>query len=124
MSTYLAPPEGYDPTKTLVRASHVLRYLLVTYPNTVVTHAQVCEVLGRPVSRNATSTAARNLREGPLGLPIVSPGGGGYVLLVPVRGWSDDECCLVCRHMTVLGTCKRLKGRPVRNREWCWGWEA
>ena len=120
----LTAPEGYDATREVARASDVLHYLLTAYPNTVVTAETVAEVLGRPVSAQAVSSAAKRLRErrGRFAPNVHSQRGLGYVLLVPVPATGEDRCG-TCRHRSVIGTCTRLKGRPVEDAETCWGWE-
>lgn len=123
MNALIAAPEGYDATKHAEHASRVLRYLLTAYPNTVIGHADVCAVLGYEVTAQAVSNAAGRLRRGTFGLNIASRSGlgGGYVLLVPVTA-ADGECCRHCRQRSLIGTCRRLKGRPVEPDQWCWGW--
>jgi hypothetical protein len=125
MNALISPPDGYDATREVAHASDVLRYLLVTWPNTVITAADVAEVIGRPVSAATVSIAARRLRERrrSFGLPIHSQRGLGYVLLVPVPA-SGTMRCASCSHRSVIGTCRRLKGRPVEDGECCWGFAA
>lgn len=124
MTSLICAPEGYDAVKAPERAPRVLRYLLTTYPNTVISGADVCEVLGYPVGATAISNAARRLRQGPFGLPIRSrrSSGGGYVLLVPVPA-TGKRSCANCRSRSVILTCRELKGRPVGANEWCWAWQ-
>ena len=98
----------------------MLRYLLETYPNTVITSGAVCEALGRPVARQTVGKAAQKLTRGSFGSHIHSQAGLGYVLLVPVPA-TNGEACEVCAHRSVIGTCRRLKGRPVDDATWCWG---
>ena len=124
MSSLICAPEGYDAVRSHSHASRVLRYLLVSYPNQVVSHRKVCEVLGYEVTATAVSNAAARLRSGPFGLPIRSRSsvGGGYVLLVPVPA-TGEHCCGSCKHRSLIETCSELKGRPVSPRDWCWAWE-
>ena len=121
----LQTPDGYDATRHAAHASRVLRYLLTTYPNQVVAHRDVCEVLGYEVTPQATSNAATRLRAGAFGLNIVARAGkgGGYVLQVPVPA-AGRQRCATCAACSLIGTCKRLKGRPVEPGEWCWSWSC
>ena len=90
----ITAPAGYDATTANEHASRVLRYLLALYPNQVIRHSDVCDVLGYKVTPQATSNAATRLRAGAFGLNIASRGGrcGGYVLLVPVPSTSRKRC--------------------------------
>jgi hypothetical protein len=124
VTSLICAPEGYDAVRTQSRSSRVLRYLLVTYPNQVISHRQVCEVLGYEVGSTAVSNAASRLRSGPFGLPIRSlrGNGGGYILLVPVPA-GGDQSCGCCKNRSLISTCSVLKGRPVGPREWCRAWQ-
>jgi hypothetical protein len=123
MSSIITAPAGYDAVKGAEHASRALRYLLTTYPNRMISHREVCDVVGFQVCPQAVSNAAARLRSGAFGLHILSRGGirGGYVLLVPVPA-SDERRCASCGARSVIGTCRRLKGRPVSPGEWCWAW--
>lgn len=121
--TIITAPDGYDAAVKAESASHMLRYLLTAYPNTVVGHRDVCDALGYEVGASAVSNAAHRLRRGGLGLNIASRGGrgGGYVLMAPVPAMTADSCG-ACHYRTLIGTCKRLKGRPVEIGQWCYGY--
>lgn len=121
MTSIISPPEGYDATREVASASVVLRYLLMTRPNTVVTHHDVCERLGREVTPQAVSNAAARMRRGSFGLHIWSQRGLGYVLLTPVPCRGKNRCAN-CSSRSLMGTCRRLKGLPVDPSEVCWGW--
>lgn len=119
----LAPPDGYEATTEVAHASRVLRYLLTSYPNTVIGHRDVCDVLGREVSPQAVSNAAARLSAGSFGMHIYSRRGLGYVLLTPVAA-PGPHSCYSCGYRSIIGTCRRLKGRPVAIGEWCYAWQA
>lgn len=121
MTPVLTAPEGYDATVKPAQASKVLRYLLTGNPNTIVTCADVIDVLGYEVTRTTIHAAADVMRRGPFGLTIVAKRTGGYMLLVPVPATGPD-CCDTCGACSVIGACRTLKGRPVERRPWCGGW--
>jgi hypothetical protein len=111
MSTVTAP----EPT-----TRRVLLRLLVETPNETVTHSDVCAVLGREVSRQAVSNAARRLGRD---VAIDSRAGavGGYRLLLPVPG--GEHACANCARYGTYGFCKRLQ-RVTRPKQWCGGWRT
>lgn len=123
----IAPPAGKAEQERRASSTQVLRHLLSNRPNQVVTHADVCEALGYAITPQAVCNAARSLRSGPFGMPIVTHHGpgGGHILLVPVLTLGRERC-LNCASRTPLGAC-RLTSRPrcprlVDLNEWCKGW--
>ena len=94
--------------------------LLTENPNVLVTRTQVFAELGREVSRNAVSKAARRLRRS-MAIDGYVGAGGGYRYLVPVSYDGDGRSCATCAQHGRYGMCQRLQRRTSDNQV-CGGW--
>ena len=101
-------------------ARRALLRLLTAHPNEVIGHRRVCDELGHHVSHAAVHAASKRLGRD-MAIESLHGTGGGYVHLMPVLSLGRERCCTCASH-TLLGTCKRLSGRPVQPNERCWGW--
>lgn len=115
--TVYAPPQTPDtgipdplPREGTVRRA--LLDLLLMYPNEVVRSSEVRARLGRDVSRNAVSDAAKWLR---VTMPVVAHygAGGGYMLARRVTATGDARC-LNCRSKVgILPVSCAFMGGPI-----------
>jgi len=99
-----------------------LLMLLTENPNELVTRSEVFVVLGREVSRNAVSKAARRLRRC-MAIDGIVGVGGGYRYLVPVNCNGEGQCCATCTQHTRYGMCLRLN-RRTSDYQVCGGWRS
>jgi DNA-binding IscR family transcriptional regulator len=103
-----------------LRTYEALLRLVAANPNRLITRDEVLVELGREVSRNAISKAARRLARS---MPIESVRGtaGGYMLLVPVNCNGVARCCRGCAYHGTYGRCEKL-GQRTGDQQYCGAW--